>query len=370
MMSGDLFPLSLYGSQISYFTGKLEMYFRVRGIPYELKPLKTGAVADEIYQALGSTQMPALRLADGRWMSDSTATIQWFDESFPPGALTPTEPILRFFSLLLEDYADEWLWRPAMHYRWYYPLGAHYAGQLLAEEVAADSRIPVVIRRHVITSRQHRGYTTGDGITATAVPGVEAIYYEALDQLQAIFELRPFILGDAPSLADIGFSGPMFRHFGLDPVPAEIMRRRAPAVYAWLGRLWNFPAQVQAGREPWPGMLPEDCMPILATIGRAYLPYLNANIRAVARGQRRFDVSIDGVSYRGARVSRYRIWCLQRLRQAFAAMPEEAQRSTREVLEEAGAWAPLWAEAELPIDAALCSGLPFHVDAKMIEVYR
>ena len=33
-------PKTLYGSNISYFTGKMENYFRVRGIPYQLKSMQ------------------------------------------------------------------------------------------------------------------------------------------------------------------------------------------------------------------------------------------------------------------------------------------------------------------------------------------
>ena len=40
--------------------------------------------------------------------------------------------------------------------------------------------------------------------------------------------------------------GPMFRHFQQDPPPAEIMRSRAPGVFAWVGRMWNAKA-VDAG---------------------------------------------------------------------------------------------------------------------------
>jgi len=32
--------------------------------------------------------------------------------------VTPRDPAVAFVSVLLEDYADEWLWCPAMHYRW------------------------------------------------------------------------------------------------------------------------------------------------------------------------------------------------------------------------------------------------------------
>ncbi|MFT4767697.1 MAG: glutathione S-transferase [Glaciecola sp.] len=96
MLSSDLFPLSLYGSSISYFTGKLEMYFRVRGIPYVLKPRTEGAVANEIMAQLGSTQMPAVQLADGRWMSDSTVIIQSLEQEFPQGGLYPDNALLFF----------------------------------------------------------------------------------------------------------------------------------------------------------------------------------------------------------------------------------------------------------------------------------
>jgi hypothetical protein len=29
----------------------------------------------------------------------------------------PLDPLVAFVSRLVEDYADEWMWRPAMHYR-------------------------------------------------------------------------------------------------------------------------------------------------------------------------------------------------------------------------------------------------------------
>jgi hypothetical protein len=33
-------PITLHGSNISYFTGKMENYLRVRGIPYELNSMR------------------------------------------------------------------------------------------------------------------------------------------------------------------------------------------------------------------------------------------------------------------------------------------------------------------------------------------
>ena len=368
MALDSIVPVTVYGSSISYFTGKLENYFRIKGIPYRLQALTARHHAGLVRDKTGSTQMPALELADGRWMSDTTPTIQWFETEYPTAAVTPLDPLQRFFSLLLEDYADEWLWRPAMHYRWYYREGAHWASSHLADEIAAGVPVPAFLKRWVLIRRQRGGYTVGDGIVADQVPGVEAIYLRTLDQLEAIFRKRPFLLGDKPSLADIGFSGPIFRHFGLDPVPAHIMRTRAPAVWEWAARLWN--ARLDDCHGSLLEGIPGDWGPILNEIGEHYLPYLNANVDAVAAGQKRFDCEVGSVRYRRARWSKYRVWCLQQLREHLKALGPNDQAAAQALLEQHGCWQPLWRHAELPIDAGVCSQLPFHVDAKMIDVYE
>ncbi len=367
MPSDSIFPATVYGCSISYFTGKLENYFRIKGIPYQMQALTHPGQAKRIGAETGSAQMPALELADGRWMSDTTPIIQWFEHEYPETAVIPVDPLQRFFSLLLEDYADEWLWRPAMHYRWYYDRGARFASTHLAEEITAEQPLPLFIKRWMLIRRQRKGYTAGDGITEDQVAGVEAIYLRTLDQLEAIFRERPFLLGDRPSLADIGFSGPFFRHFGLDPIPAELMRQRAPAVAEWVARLWNTRLEHCVGTLL--EGIPDDWGPILDEIGGHYLPYLCANVEAVAAGQRVFDADIGGVRYRRARWSKYRVWCLQQLRNHFLALACAEQDAARELLERHHCWEPLWRHAELPIDDTLCSQLPFQVDAKMIDVY-
>ncbi|GAA5314799.1 MAG: glutathione S-transferase family protein [Candidatus Pelagadaptatus aseana] len=367
MPSDSIFPATLYGSSISYFTGKLENYFRIKGIPYQLQALTHPTQAKRITAKTGSSQMPALELADGRWMSDSTPIIQWFEDEYPATTVTPTDPLQRFFSLLLEDYADEWLWRPAMHYRWHYERGARFASTHLTEEILTELPLPKFMTRRWITRRQRNGYTLGDGITKDQVAGVEAIYLRTLDQLEAIFRERPFLLGDTPSLVDIGFSGPFFRHFGLDPVPAELMRQRAPAVTEWVARLWN--TRLENCKGSLLQGIPDDWGPILDEIGGHYLPYLCANVEAVAAGQRRFDADIGGVQYRRARWSKYRVWCLQQLRGHFQALASSDQQAARVLLERHHCWEPLWRHKELPIDDTVCSQLPFQVDVKMIDVY-
>ena len=117
-------PVILYGSSISYFTGKMENYFQIRSIPYVRTVDAYPAFERKMKKMVGIHQMPAVVLPDGRWMTDTTKMIQWFESKFNNSSILPKDPVQSFICLLIEDWADEWWWRPAMHYRWHYKEGA------------------------------------------------------------------------------------------------------------------------------------------------------------------------------------------------------------------------------------------------------
>lgn len=361
-------PVTLYGSNISYFTGKMENYFRVRGVSYDLRSMQLPAFKKRMEKKVGVMQMPAVILPDGRWMTDTTRMIDWFEQRLPGHGLMPADPLQRFLCLLLEDWADEWWWRPAMHYRWHYAEGARFASWHLADELLGAVPGPVGLKRLYLQQRQRAGYTTGDGMCTDNVVAVEAGVSRLLATLQSIFSMRPFLFGDRPSLADIGFSGPFFRHLALDPVPLEIIRQQAPAVLEWVARLWNTRLSDCTGA--WDEGISEGVTLLLDDIGSAYLPYLCANTEAVADGKRRFDIQLDGVHYRGARCSRYRVWCLQQLRSHFLAMPQAAQDGGRTLLEQHRCWEPLWRCERLPLLPGQEEELPFRADNKMLAVHQ
>lgn len=363
-MTSALFPLKLYGSDISYFTGKLEMYLRAKGIPYEFTPMGGPQEWSRVKRATGADQMPAVTLADGRWITDTTPIMAWLEEQVPSPPLYPTDPGQRFFSLLLEDYADEWLWRPAMHYRWYSSEGAMFASRHLAQELLPGVPLPGWLKRFYLRRRQRGGYTEGDGVSRDNRKQVEAAYHDNLAWLTAVLQERPYLLGNSPSLVDIAFMGPMFRHFSLDPVPAEIMRRNAPAVFEWIARLWNCGPNGLHG--DWLTGVPDDWSPWLDEIGRVYLPYLCENALAAAQGRQRFSPSIAGVRYPRARVSAYRVWCLLQLREQFNALPPDAAERVRQRLDHHGCWEPLWRIEPLDSDVNRDVTPPFGTSAKML----
>ena len=311
-------PLVLYGSTISYFTGKLEAALRYKEIDYRSEPMRSQAQRGLIPQATGVFQMPAFQLEDGRWLTDSTLILQWLDQAYPAYPLLPQDPVLRFVSLLLEDYADKWLWRPAMHYRWHYAPDAARLSRHISQELLSDMPGPLWLKQFFVRRRQRRLFTAGDGVSAHTQAHVEGIYLGTLTALEAMFANRSFMLGARPSLVDIGFFGPMFRHFSQDPTAAALMQERAPHTQAWVDRMWASRGSQMQG--DWVRVLPQDFAPLLREVGQAYMPYLLANAQAVAQGHKRFNVTIQGCAYQQVRTSRYRLLCLEMLQHHFAAL--------------------------------------------------
>ncbi len=328
--------LKLYGSKISYYTGKMEAYLRYREIPFEFIHLNRGLLR-MLLKRTGTSQMPAVELPDGRLMTDTTPMIDFLEREYEAYPVTPTEPFQRWVSRFLEDYAEEWLWRPAMHYRWSYAEGKELLGRKIVDEIMTDVPGPQLFKRAMIRRRQHVGYVKRDGVSPETWDHVESIYLNTLDRMEEVFRNRPYLFGERPSLSDFGFFASMFRHFSQDPTPAGIMRDRAPAVYEWQSRLWN--ARGSHGGALLDGM-PSDLEAFFVDAGLTYLPYLNANARAWQQRAERLDFDIEGVRYRDVPVSQYRVWCLQELRHEFDTLPAQVKSDAQALMERTGAWAP------------------------------
>ena len=321
--------VQVFGSGVSYYTGKLEAYLRYKGIPYDRgSPYERRA---EMEEAVGIIQHPMARLADGRWMTDSTPMIQFLEAEQSSPGIMPPDPVVRFLALLIEDYADEWLWRPAMHYRWSYRRDREFLSSTLADELGGASRLPRFVRRRFIQARQRVGFVIRDGVNGRTRAHVEGSYRAALANMSEMLGSRPFLLGDAPSIADFGLMGPMLRHFGQDPTPAEIMRNEGPAVYAWVARMWN--AHGRHSPEGFLDEFPQDGASMIREISETHLVQLRANADAWAAGKRRFKVEIQGCRYAGLPTSQYRVWCLEQLRDGFAALEAPAQETARSLLD-------------------------------------
>jgi len=316
--------MRLHGLDLSYYTGKVQAYLRARGIAHVLVEMDSRAFA-RCARHTGVAQMPQLELPDGIWLTDSTRIIETLERALPAAPVYPRDPALCFVAHLLEDFADEWLWRPAMAYRWVFAPDARQASERLARGLLRDVPLPLWARRAFIRWRQRHRFLRGDGVNPRTQAAVLAVYPDLLQVLEELLGNQPFILGARPTQADFGFFGSMFRHFASDPTPAAYMHSQAPAVARWVARVWRAQPTGRAGHAE-PADLPARLQPLLERVCKAYLPYLQANARAHARGARQVEWQLQGVPM-STPVSPYRVWCLQELaRRLHALAPADAGR--------------------------------------------
>lgn len=98
-------PFVVHGSDCSYYTGKIEAYLRAKGIDYRLE-MFTPLSMRRCVANTGVRQIPQVECPDGSWLLDTTPTIAYLESVCPEPKLSPADPVVRFVSLLLEDYAD------------------------------------------------------------------------------------------------------------------------------------------------------------------------------------------------------------------------------------------------------------------------
>jgi glutathione S-transferase len=340
----------LYVSDSSYYSGKLEAYLRYKQIPHERHEINASAMRNVILPATGFMKVPVMQCADGRWLKDTTPMIQWLDRQHPAHPIYPDDPAARFIALLVEDYADEWLWRPAMYYRWRFADSHQLRRLRLGDELAADTLHSAWLMGWYFRWRQYLVFVRGDGVRPHNEPALEALYRRTLAQLSALLEDQPFLLGDRPSIVDFGFFASMFRHFALDPNPAKIMVDTAPAVWAWVARVWNARGS-REGRGTLGDFSSTRWDDLFGSIASEYLPYLDRNAQAWSGGAKRFDLDVNGVTYPSMPVVRYRVACRGQLLKAHAALDAAARERVRARLAASGIAA--WLAAAQPVDAGL-----------------
>lgn len=319
----------LHGLKLSYFTGKLEAYFQTKGIPFEFIEMDRSDF-QRCAQATGIAQMPQVETPDGAWLTDTTAMIAHFEETHHGPALSPVKPVAKFFSLLLEDLFDEWLWRPALYYRWVPKEDMRLMSHQAARTMLRDIKLPLRVRQQFIKSRQKKVYLDRDGVTKETALAIEALYLGVLEMLEAITSKRPFLMGARPCEADFGLFGPFFRHFSHDPTPAGIMREKAPNTLLWTARLWaTRPKNLEAA--PQVEDVPDDLNPLIELAADDYLPYLIANATAYENSEKDVSYRQGGMDWK-LPVSPYRVECLNMLKAHLSGLQETDRTAAKDRL--------------------------------------
>lgn len=354
-------PYTLYKLDISYFSGKLEAYMRYKEIPHKLVHCTLKDFHD-IGRKTGTQKVPAIEMRDGKWLFDTTPMMQWLDREHPQPPVYPDDAALRFVALLIEDYGDEWLWRPAMWWRWVPKISRVTLGRNITRVYSKWLAIPLGF---YFGRRQLHEWVFGDGVTQQNSHQVRDMLFRELEFLEAVLDKQPFILGSHPSIADYGYYGSFFRHFGCDPISAEAVRRHGPNTYEWLARMWNAKHSKLPDNIDWRWPSDAHWQPMLRRIVEDYLPYLHQNALAFRDGVKRFDYQGDNFVFRGTATTNYRVWCRQELQREFSLLSAEDQARVETLFAPVGGLQSLHADGV--IDSKMDAELQLPRDPKTVK---
>lgn len=318
--------VTLYGSELSLYSGKARSYLRKQGIDFKEVKSTIGVYKKIIIPKTGVRFVPVLETEAGEFLQDTTVIIDHLEKSAKPKdvpSVYPPTPVQKLAALMLEVYGDEWLVIPAMHYRWNYP--AQNSKFIYAEFGSVVlPKGPKFLQRYLgkKLGAKFRGFVPGLGITDASIPAIEKSYEALLADLNTHLSNHSFLLGERPCIADFGFIGPLYAHLYRDPAPGELMRRLAPQVAKWVERMISderFDGELVAEDE-----IPETLLPILARMASEQFPALtetqsflddwqanNPKDVEVPRFLRDHEVTIGDISVK-RKVLPHSLWMWQR----------------------------------------------------------
>jgi len=189
--------LELHQFRHSAFCEKVRLVLAYKRLPFNTLEVTPGVGQVELYRLSGQRQVPVL--VDGaEVIADSTAIALYLEQQHPEPPLFPQDPAQRAQVLLLEDWADTAL-----------ATGARLA---LLQAAALDSQLRDGLLPEATPSglRSLLGALPG-GVLSGVGQVLDASALQQLrhnlEQLNALLQAQPYVVGDQLSLADLAVMG-------------------------------------------------------------------------------------------------------------------------------------------------------------------
>jgi glutathione S-transferase len=318
--SGNLMmtaPFRLYGAELSPYSVKLRSYLRYKGFDFQWLP-RTDARREEFARLAKQPMVPVLVDADDVAMQDSTPIIEKLEQELPEPSIIPAEQSLAFVAALLEDYADEWLNKAMVHYRWSYPDDQESAARRTVETLFAGAEAPEGFAESVRTRMVGRLHHVGS--SPETAPIIEGSFARLIVHLDKLVWSRPYLFGGRPSLADFGLAGQL-KQLLSDPTPSAMIRAQAPNLARWVDRM---DAPEASGDFVSFAAVRDDLAELLREeVAGAYLAWASANAQAVEDDAMGVSVEIAGRTF-SQKPQRYTAKAFAELKRKRGAVDDDA----------------------------------------------
>ena len=302
----------LIGSELSFFTRKLEAQLRFQQIPWRYR-FKTQERSAELEARAGTHFTPLLQTPD-RWLLNDTIAIgPLLNDRFSERAVIPDTPLQRATCFILEDAFNHWLGKSCVHSRWCYPDNVSWVGIRFGANLMLDKSIDAPISEQELETVSSLGQMMlnsfgmraceVNGVGPDAEPMVKADFKTMLNVLAKHFERNAFLLGPRPCIADFALAGAFKAHYTLDPEPRSWLGEHKAALSNYTNRLFANPT---SELEPWlaDDQLPESLTAILDYLQTSYFSYAIANKEAVSAEAKHVQFNYGGFGEIQARSAR------------------------------------------------------------------
>ncbi|WP_068875564.1 MULTISPECIES: glutathione S-transferase family protein [unclassified Phenylobacterium] len=285
-------PYRIFGSEMSPYSVKVRSYFRFKGVPHEWIP--RNADSDEAYRRYAKLPIvPTVATPEDEGLQDSTPILETIEARFPEPSMHPADPALAFLSALLEEFGDEWGNKLMFHHRWYADVDQAASAQTLARLSLPNGTAEQVAERTKLVRERMTGRGHFVGSSEANAPLITAYYLELLDLLEPHLAARKYLFGARPAFGDFGLSAQLYE-CSVDPTCGGMIRARGPAVLDWCHRMLE--PRVDGAFEDWESLKPT-MAPLLAYVGRYFLPWSTANAAALMAGDPEFTIELAGAPY-------------------------------------------------------------------------
>lgn len=287
----------LVGSELSFFTRKLEAQLRFQRLPWRWH-FKTHERTAELESRAGTHFVPLLITPENWVIHDTIALGPMLNDRHSDYSVLPQTPLQRASAFILEDTFNHWLGRSCIHSRWCYPKNVEWVGLRFAANTMLGRSIEQPLSDEELQQYANFGATIHqnfgknvceyNGVGPDQADAVKADFLLMLEALSQHFKQHKFLLGPRPCPADFALAGASKAHFICDPEPISWLGDYREMLFDYTERFYaNEPIEA----ESWLAndQVPETLTVILDYIQRSYLQFATANIAAGSAGSKYYE---------------------------------------------------------------------------------
>ena len=284
----------LIGSEMSFFSRKLEAQLRFQHIPWRWQ-FKTEQ-RKAVLEARAGTHFVPLLLTPDKWLIHDTITIgPLLSDRFRDRAVIPETPLQRSCCFILEDAFNHWLGRVCVHSRWCYPDNVAWVGLRFGANMMMNRSIDVPLsdseqeQLAPIGPNMYKDFGKNvcevNGVGPDQATAVQTDFKNMLGALALHFATNDLLLGDRPCLADFALAGASKAHFICDPEPESWLGEHRDMLHTYTKRFFS---DWQEELAPWPAddWVPDTLSTLLDYLQGSYYKSAPANISADLAGER------------------------------------------------------------------------------------